>query len=130
MSLQIAFLTQEQRDGFGRYVDAPSREELERYFHLSDDDYKILKPLRPKLLHSKVDYKAEIAFSLANANSRPLSAVHERQVSRKLTAERVGLRGILSDLPVLTRDSVRSSDLRIARSPIRQRIRDLLAGVC
>ena len=44
--MPVGFLTQEQRDGFGRYVDAPSREELERYFHLSDEDREAIQVLR------------------------------------------------------------------------------------
>ncbi|VVN88566.1 DUF4158 domain-containing protein [Pseudomonas fluorescens] len=34
--MPLGFLPQEQRDSFGRYVDVPCREELERYFHLGD----------------------------------------------------------------------------------------------
>ena len=44
--MPVGFLTQEQRDGFGRYVDSPSREELERYFHLSDEDREAIQVLR------------------------------------------------------------------------------------
>lgn len=44
--MPVGFLTREQRDGFGRYVDAPSREELERYFHLSDEDREAIQVLR------------------------------------------------------------------------------------
>lgn len=47
--MPVGFLTQEQRDGFGRYVDAPSREELERYFHLSDEDREAIQVLRGNL---------------------------------------------------------------------------------
>ena len=56
--MPVGFLTQEQRDGFGRYVDAPSREELERYFHLSDDDHKILLPLRGE--HNRLGYATQL----------------------------------------------------------------------
>ena len=51
-------MTQEQRDGFGRYVDPPSREELERYFHLSDDDHKALLPLRGE--YNRLGYATQL----------------------------------------------------------------------
>ena len=56
--MPVDFLTQEQRDGFGRYVDPPSREELERYFHLSDDDHKALLPLRGE--HNRLGYATQL----------------------------------------------------------------------
>jgi TnpA family transposase len=56
--MPVGFLTQEQRDGFGRYVEAPSREELERFFHLSDDDHKAILPLRGE--HSRLGYATQL----------------------------------------------------------------------
>ncbi|KPZ11093.1 hypothetical protein ALO40_200159 [Pseudomonas syringae pv. viburni] len=56
--MPVGFLTQEQREGFGRYVDPPSREELERYFHLSDDDHKALLPLRGE--HNRLGYATQL----------------------------------------------------------------------
>ncbi|MCC4259223.1 DUF4158 domain-containing protein [Pseudomonas aestusnigri] len=52
--MPVGFLTQEQRDGFGRYVDSPSREELERYFHLSDEDREAIQVLRGS--HNRLGY--------------------------------------------------------------------------
>lgn len=52
--MPVGFLTQEQRDGFGRYIDAPSRDELERYFHLSDEDREAVQILRGN--HNRLGY--------------------------------------------------------------------------
>jgi len=52
--MPVGFLTQEQRDGFGRYGEAPSREELERYFYLSDEDREAIQTLRGD--HTRLGY--------------------------------------------------------------------------
>ncbi len=56
--MPVGFLTQEQREAFGRYSEVPSREELERYFHLSDDDHKAILPLRGA--HSRLGYATQL----------------------------------------------------------------------
>lgn len=56
--MPVGFLTQEQREVFGRYSEVPSREELERYFHLSDDDHKVILPLRGA--HSRLGYATQL----------------------------------------------------------------------
>ena len=43
---------------FGRHVDSPSREELERYFHLSDDDSKAILPVRGE--HNRLSYATQL----------------------------------------------------------------------
>ena len=52
----VGFMTQEHRDGFDRYVEAPSREKLERFFRPSDDDHKAILPLRGE--HSQLEPEA------------------------------------------------------------------------
>lgn len=56
--MPVGFLTQEQRDCFGRYVGTPSRKELERYFYLSDEDHNNLRPLRGN--HNRLGYAAQL----------------------------------------------------------------------
>lgn len=79
--MPVGFLTQEQRDGFGRYVDPPSREELERYFHLSDDDHKAFLPLRGE--HNRLGYatqltsvRPELALNSALTAATPGTFIH------------------------------------------------------
>jgi hypothetical protein len=57
--MPVGFLTQEQRDAFGRYVEPPSREELERYFHLSDEDREVVQTLRGD--HNRLGYTVLLA---------------------------------------------------------------------
>ena len=52
--MPVGFLTPEQRDYFGRYVGSPSREELERFFYLSDEDRDVIQTLRGD--HSRLGY--------------------------------------------------------------------------
>nr|WP_242467139.1 DUF4158 domain-containing protein [Ectothiorhodospira shaposhnikovii] len=52
--MPVGFLTQEQRDGFGLDVEAPRREELERFFHLSDEDREVIQTLRGN--HNRLGY--------------------------------------------------------------------------
>jgi len=54
--MPVGFLTQEQRESFGRYVDVPSREELERYLHLKDEDSEFIQRLRGS--HHRLGYAA------------------------------------------------------------------------
>lgn len=52
------FLTPTQRHDFGRFVNSPSRTELDRYFYLSDDDQKTLLLLRGD--HNRLGYAIQL----------------------------------------------------------------------
>jgi TnpA family transposase len=56
--MPVAFLTQEQRDSFGRYAEPPGSEDLERYFHLSDDDMGVIRALRGN--HNRLGYAVQL----------------------------------------------------------------------
>jgi TnpA family transposase len=56
--MPVAFLTQEQRDRFGHYKGTPVHEDLERYFHLSDDDMEAIWPLRGN--HNRLGYAVQL----------------------------------------------------------------------
>lgn len=64
----VGFMTQERRDGFDRYVEAPSREKLERFFRPSDDDHKAILPLRGE--HSQLEPEAAAQNLDAELDSR------------------------------------------------------------
>lgn len=56
--MPVGFLTPTQRHDFGRFVNSPSRTELDRYFYLSDDDQKTLLLLRGD--HNRLGYAIQL----------------------------------------------------------------------
>jgi hypothetical protein len=69
--MPVGFLTQEQRDGFGRYVRSPSREELERY-PILDADVARLSPLGWEHINMLGRYSFAVPDDVARGELRPL----------------------------------------------------------
>lgn len=56
--MPVEFLTDEQAAAYGRFVNAPSRAELEQYFFLDDLDWELIEPKRRD--HHRLGFAASL----------------------------------------------------------------------
>lgn len=56
--MPVSFLTEQQRESFGRYTSPPTPEELSRYFYISDDDRLLIARRRGD--HNKLGFALQL----------------------------------------------------------------------
>ena len=116
--MPIEFLTADQEQAYGRYVGPPSTQQLSRYFHLDDADFKLLNVRRG--VHNKLGFALQLTTArflgtfLAEPTNVPKNAV--AYVAAQLSIRDVACLADYAARPTTAREACRrdSADLQLS----------------